>query len=371
MNTDNLPESVRKQHEEAERMKTEMQARRDNTPAQPNPATSVASQDRAATSSAPDPETQVVSAGTPTNPTAPASVPQAAPINKNMADSAMRIAALETEKAELRKKLDTVHGTFGGEVQHLKSTIFDLQRQLGDMKAVKATEAKPAIPAEGNVETPEEGSSEHLQYVTEDMIDRYGPEFFDMVAKIAKGVSDTNSKKFIQLAESTASKVSDVESRLEAEKFWSEVEKVAVGARNINGDPERGISAASGWGDFLDKPVRLGSTLTRRMEAEDAVSKGDALAFATLVKEFQLENGHSVVTSPSRPSIAAQAMPRSVTGNTPQAPVEPAGKRQIPQSEIERFRADAGKGKYTIEEANSKTPAGLFICQLLARSILG
>jgi hypothetical protein len=144
------------------------------------------------------------------------------------------------------------------------------------------------------------------------------------------------------------------ESRAEADRFWQDVEKIAPGARAVNGDAERSIPCATGWGTFLDQPLRAGSPLTRRMEAEQAISNRDPQAFANLVKEFRLsQNSVQNSIGKSVPSIASQAVPQSVAGDRPPT-IDPA-KRKIPQSEIEKFYKESGSNKMKIEDADKLT----------------
>ena len=346
---ENVPESVKKQYAEAEQVKKDRADRR-GSPAEavPEPSKSVSLESSAGEPSA-APEAVVVSAGTPTHPTVVVSDPLLAPATEN---AEQKVARLEAEGKDLRNKLDTFHGNYGGEVQRLKSQIVDMQTSHAAQLAAAASAPLPDGSSEATTIVPEEGTPAYMKYVTADALERYGPEFFKMVSNIARAEDDAKTGDIATLAHAATTRVDEFEAKIEADKFWERVEAIAPGALAINGDPKRAIPSAPGWGDFLNSAVRLGSSLTRRMDAETAIAAGDAIAFGSLIKEFQLSLAKPVVDQPPRPSVLSQAVPKSTTGTPPTT--EQTEKRQIPQSEVDEFLANAGKSVYTIEEANAK-----------------
>ena len=56
-----------------------------------------------------------------------------------------------------------------------------------------------------------------------------------------------------------------------------------------------------------------------------------------------------------KPSVESMATPKSVVGDSPESKPAASEKRMIPQSEVDAFKEEAGKGKMTIEDAQRKT----------------
>ena len=180
-------------------------------------------------------------------------------------------------------------------------------------------------------------------------------DFIKVVKDVSDSASDAKIAEMRKTVDAANDRVVDLESRMAAEKFWAETEKVAPGAMGVNGDPVLGINPTPGWSDFLNEPVRPGSTITRRLDAERAVQSNNSNAFGALVKEFQmLESEKLTITGPDRPTVSAQAVPASVVATQPQAPVGAGDKTQVLQSEINAYNARVAEGKVTIEEANIK-----------------
>ena len=182
----NLPESVVKQMEDAEQTRADMDARRTEKAAEVVPAApeSVASPAPAGPS-APEPAAVVVSASAPTNPTvAPSNAPQAAPITETLEQ---QVARLTQEKAKAQQKFDTWYGSHGGDVQQLKSQIFDLQRQIESARGEAPAAATAVATAETGVvvgggsdsaaaaaPATEAGEApSYMKYMDEDAVDRF------------------------------------------------------------------------------------------------------------------------------------------------------------------------------------------------------
>ena len=346
----NLPDSVQKQKEDAEKAMEAMKERRSQESVAPTANTA-----KAVVASEPE----IVMAEKSTVEAPVTIAPTQEQVGQDYSELARKAAALEQEKAQLQKKLDTFHGSYGGEVQRLKSQIVDLQKQLKDMPAPSIGSGQPLEVSQGEPgETPEpkKGTKAHLKYVTQDAIERYGPEFYEEILNVTKGVNEGNIEELKKVALEAKEHAEKLRTELHEERFWSEVESMAPGAKSINGDPISGVPCSPGWGKFLDEPIRQGSVTTRRTEAENAFVQGNARAFASLVREFDsLQRSPSNESGPKRPTVLAQAVPRSVLGNAPSVKPSGSGKRIVPRSEIDKFSAEAGKGTMTPEEANAKT----------------
>ncbi len=360
---ENVPDSVRKQHEAAMARKAEIEQRRTDAAADTATAAASASTAEQAPPAAATPQAAPAAEGPkPTERTSDT------PAAQSVEPLQQQISQLEQEKVDLRRQLDSANGRYGGTVQSLKSQIFDLTQQLETKQvAAPAPTAQPAsagaAPSGVEAQPAPAGAEErpsHLKYVSKDDMDRFGEGFPELVANIARGLDDEQAEiqatELAKLSDKTSKTVGDFQTRIELDKFWSEAEQLAPGARAVNGDDEQHIPCEDGWGTFLDEPVRPGSPLTRRREATEAVALRDAVAFAALVREFQdARSGLTEQHGHSRPTVEAQAVPQSLVGDPPPEPAadDTAG-RQIPESEINDFKQRAGKGDMSIEDAEER-----------------
>jgi len=342
---DNLPDSVKKDMEDVQKFEEQRKGRRDSAaPVSTNEADSGQAVGKA------------VSSDAPTNP----SEPKEEPATRAVESLEQTVKRLEQEKADLKRQLNSVSGNYGGTVQKLKSRIFDLQQQNEDMKKemdrlAEEGAGKAGDPTESPVDPnmPPEGTSEHLKYVTDELVDKYGAEFFDAVSLVARGLDDKRFEELREKASEAETKVLDFETRQKTERFWRDVEKEAPNAYAVNGDAERGIPCAEGWGRYLDEPIAEGSLITRREEAERAMAALDASAFARLVNEFQKLKAQNSSSTPSQSGPAGQAVPQSsaspvhVDPNSGNGPI-------IPESEVIAFQ-NAKPDAYSIDEVNRLT----------------
>jgi len=352
-----IPDQIKKQQEKAARQMQEHKDRREGAAGASSPA---APAPLAETPAAAPPAAVAASGAEPTHPT---EKPAADPGVQNVETPEQKLERIEAEKADLRRQLDSANGRFGGQVQNLKSKIFDLEEQLkSQVPAAAPAGSSPATVAEvtptaaaAPASAPPQGTPAHLKHVTEEMIERYGDDFFTMVAAVARGIDEEKDGELEKkISTQTKNHLAVQESRQLAREYWTDVDAIEPGASVINGNPDEGIACEPNWSTFLDEPVRPGSSLTRRQEAEAAVVNRNPIAFAALVKEYRARGSESTRSEqPPRPSVASQAVPASVQGDGA-LPPEKGAKRQIPESEITKYRADAAKGQFTIEEANER-----------------
>lgn len=332
MTTDNLPDAVKAQLDKAEQVKAEMAARR--ATATPTPA---GEQEQNAPA-------QVVAAVAPTN---PSPAPEAQGVSTAMPPD--QNAKLMEENASLRHRLTERDGTHGGEIQKLKTLIVDLQGTVAEQQR-SMEDRHDVTPNSGgdsvDPNAPAKGTPEYLKYVTEELKDQYGDEFFDVVSLVARGVAESETRELREVAD----KVNGHEARRVANEFWQDVESLAPGALAINGDKSRGIPCAQGWGSYLDEPTIPGGMVTRREEIERAISSGSADVFAAIVKDYQTKDG----TKPQSPQarIREQAAPKSTGGAS--SVQDDDSRRQIMQSEVDDFTARAARGEVSVEEADEK-----------------
>lgn len=357
-NPEVVPDAVKKQAEDAERMMAEARERRakaksaqaqaakEPTPSTAEPVSTPKAEDNA-------PASHAVDTGV------------SAQVQGGASETPEQtMSRYEATIRDLQRKIDTMHGTHGGTIQNLKSQIFDLQQKL---EGVVTGGSRPVTPASedagvSNGSAPAVGEavdgSDLLKFADQEDLERYGEPLFKSFAKMLKGALDTKSKEFKMLSIEAQNKLLNVERQMKTEEFWREAERLEPGAKKVNGNTEKGLPCEEGWGRFLDTPIRPGSPISRREEAERAFVGNQPDVFAALVKEFKaLKYGaKNEINRPTRPSVHAQAVPRSTTGSSNSGtPQGDSGKRRIPQSEINSFMANAGKGKMTIDEANRLT----------------
>lgn len=354
---DVLPDAVRKQHEEALARKAEIDERRKTAAADAaTAAASASTAEQAPPAAATPPAAPAAESPKPTQSTSTPATQPVEPLEQE-------ISRLQQEKADLRRQLDSANGRYGGTVQSLKSKIFDLEQQIETKATASSAPSEPVAVTPSTDGAPPvadgaAGKPAYLKYVSEEAMGRFGDEFPGLVADIARGLDDERAKEhqaeLAELSHKTTKKVDDFQTHLELERFWDEADRLAPGARVVNGDDERHVPCAEGWGTFLDEPVRPGSPLTRRQEATQSVASRDSVAFAALVREFQAFRSGVTVDGPPRATVEAQAVPQSVVGDALPAPAaDETAARQIPQSEIDDFKQRAGTGNVSIEEAEA------------------
>jgi len=193
-----------------------------------------------------------------------------------------------------------------------------------------------------------------MKYVTKELIDQYGPEFFENVALVVRG--QTEGMLGSAKAEQDA-RVAEQLSALQAEnmdrQFWAEAERLEPGAKAINGDQH--VDSMDGWAAYLDTPIVPGGSATWRDEAQKAINANNAAAFVQVIRGFKAARPDLFIpkTQAPRPTVEEQTVPASTVG-TPPPTDTPGGKRMIPQSELTKFQQDAGKGIYTPADADKK-----------------
>ena len=257
------------------------------------------------------------------------------------------------ENQDLRHQLSVVHGRYGdlkAKTDQMRSDLETLKSSLAD-RVDRQTAPTPASEPAKPVSGAPEGLSE------EEIKARYGEEFLQ--------IADWRANKAIQEAKllignggsqnqsEMMQRMKALESQIAGNRFWDDAERLSSGVSTTNGDPDKGIPAAPGWAEFLDEPIRPGSTFTKRMEAEQAVATGNPAKMADLHDEFRqrvpsAESPKPTTTKYPRVSIAAQIAPTSVGGSAPPA----NGKKMVKASDINHFSQLAGQGQIKYEDAD-------------------
>jgi hypothetical protein len=270
------------------------------------------------------------------------------------------IEELRRENEGLKYQMSTFHGKYGSTVDQLRTENAQLKREVATARAAQAAPQPAADPSTVQPATPvpapvddEAARQEYLDSIPQEKRNRCGDEFYLELWSATRRLGDATPTHDVS-AEALA-EIKTLQRRIDTDRFWDAAERLAPGAAAINGDKARGLPCADGWGAFLDEPVRPGSRITRRHEAEEAVGAQDAAAFAELVREFQGRQAPGQSTIP-RPSIESQAVPHSVKGVPP--PAANNRGRMIPKSEIDAWHEKCNKsqpGEISIEELDRKT----------------
>jgi len=362
---DNLPDSVRKQHAEAEKLKAQIAERGTQSPQ--DAAESAAAPPPAAAEATTEAPKAVVEHAPPAISPSPAAKPAPAPSSPapstaTAAPQGVQPTAqpdLQAENARLKHQLASIHGRHGARISQINAEMEQLRQELAEAKtASPAPAAAPAAASAAEAPAPSGGPA-CLQYITDDEKERYGADFVDMVSRIVRGEAESLSPKTdpeaLKAAKEASVRIRAMEAKLANDRFWSAAEMMSPGIMATNGDPDAGVTAADGWSEYLDEPVSQGSLTTRREEAQRAVDSNRPDVLANMHNAFLAQNTEQANNLPPPPSVEAQTVPKSVPG-APPPPVDP-GKRIIPQSEIDEFKARASKpdGGITYEEIEKKT----------------
>lgn len=262
----------------------------------------------------------------------------------------------EDEASLWKQRYDTLQGKYNAEVGRVAQQNRELQTQIQQLTAQVAELLKPKQPASGQTPPKPLVRPEDAENFGDDMIDLIRRVSHDAVLKreselgqVIKELRDENAR----LKESLVG-VEQRQGQTEQERFWTKFMQLVPDWESVNQDP-----AFLTWLEKLD-PLSGQPRQILLNAAQDAL---DAQRVAAIFNTFREGTGRVAppptptpqpahqppARSPAPPEVARQVQPgRSKAASTPQAS-EPAT-RIWSQREISDFYREATQGRYSREE---------------------
>lgn len=304
-----LPKSVEKQAELADQIYQQAYG----TPQQPPEAPKAE-----ATPSAPETDTP------------PAAADSAPPVEPAKAEPDK--TADTSDEGDLnhwKQRAKVAEGRLTKEMPRMAQTIRELKDQVGDLQAkLRDAESKPATTANTGVK-PEE-------------VEQYGPEFIDMVKRVAANAApgvDANLQEQVK-------QVAEQNRRVVRQQFFEQLGRDAPQWEKLNTN-EDFLAYLSGLDPYTGRP--------RQELFDDAYEKLDAWRIANFFNSFA-ESRYSE-PEPAKPSLADQVVP---TANKAVKP--PPSKKMWTTAEVARFYDEVRRGVHS-EDAAARIEQDIFAAQ--------
>lgn len=246
----------------------------------------------------------------------------------------------DDDKWETRYRV--LQGKYNAEVPVLQRQNRELEQRLDQMERL-LTDMRPA-----------EGAAAPTgnQLVSEEEIADYGPEFMDMVGRMARQVNADEMARLNQTIDQLKGQLNSVGGKVqktEQETIYSQLDKNVENWRDINRNPQ-----------FLEWLATRDpfSGLVRRDMLQEAFSRADAPRVIAFFNGFLRE--HAVVTEggrsgPGKKSDTGNGLDKLVAPGRPRSgPSSQAGardeKRTWTEAEITQFFAEKRKGAFKGQE---------------------
>lgn len=315
-----VPEAVRRQMEEADRLQAE--------------------QDKAAAGGAnpaPTPDTPVNDVSTPDDNTAPQSTPEATTTTTETAGQEQvaqpgedpgEVNRLKAELEKWKHKYETINGKYIAEGERLRDEIRQIREDIGRMK--------PSDPAPPPAEAPAHAKADISKYFSPKDIEEYGEDFLRKQAEIAMRIAEEQVAPLKRELESERKRMSDTEFKT----FESSVRGAIPDYDRINTSPE--------FVDWLGKTPDGFSGRTLYDSLNDAGVKRDLNRVKAIFGAFTAQKA----PPQSAPAKAPADLNRQIAPPK-QGVSAPAtgGKKMYTMAEIREVHANITKGRYTMDDA--------------------
>lgn len=275
-----------------------------------------------------------------------------------------RIADLERDLADWKRRADVENGKAGRELDLLRRENAMFRQKL---ESTLATE---------QARTPSQPDVSDIESAKKDLAETLGAFDNETVEAILKAADYMFERKFAKV-EPVSKRLDAIETRTNADSLFGEIERSAPGFVALNGDPERNIPADDRYVEFLDTPMSQNSSVSPRLVIE-ASRKAGRSEFVKTVASFvnQFQGNNSVVPQSSKdgtpPATKAKPPIAPPTSGGTQQPVASAIPKKQPfkESTYKQAIEQAKRGEISDEDFN-KTQMEYIKAQSEGRVLIG
>jgi hypothetical protein len=202
-------------------------------------------------------------------------------------------AALESRERQLRSQA----GTHGQKMKELTDQVRQMGLQITELveenrRMREQGTQQPAPAATGPQGVPQKGTAAYKSWLKSEVMDELGTQTAQALADSVDARMQPMESKLSELEAERQKLAREREElaqrdakRSKAEAFWNDVEKLAPGARAVNGDPANGIPADPQFSEFLDSVDEV-TGMTWRERASSAMQSGRIAGVAAVFKGF-------------------------------------------------------------------------------------
>lgn len=247
----------------------------------------------------------------------PTATPTATP-NGSTDELARLRAELESRERQLRSQAGT-HGQkmkeLTDQVRQMGAQITELVEENRRLREQTTQQQAPAAAVQAGV--PQKGTDAYKSWLKSEVMDELGTQTAQALADSVDARMQPMESKLSELEAERQRLAREREElaqrdakRAKADAFWNEVEKLAPGARAVNGDPTTGIPPDPQFSEFLDS-VDDATGMTWRERASSAMQAGRIPGVAAVF------NGFFSIKRSAAKGPETLVEPRGTTGREP------------------------------------------------------